>query len=99
MCIRDRLYLGGIQLARGYLDNPALTATRFVADPAGGRLYRTGDIVRAEPGGTLTFLGRTDDQVKIRGVRVEPGESAAVLSAQPGVTSAVVVPRDDGPSG
>ncbi|WP_028936965.1 non-ribosomal peptide synthetase [Pseudonocardia spinosispora] len=100
--VPGELYLGGVQLARGYLNRPGLSAASFVADPLGppgARLYRTGDIVRAEPDGTCVYLGRSDHQVKIRGVRVEPGEAEAVLRAQPGITGAAVVPRDDGPSG
>jgi len=74
--VPGELYLGGVQLARGYLNRPGLTAASFVADPSGGpgqRLYRTGDIVRAEPDGTCVYLGRGDHQVKIRGVRVGAG--------------------------
>ncbi|MEU5695581.1 amino acid adenylation domain-containing protein [Actinosynnema sp. NPDC020468] len=92
------LYLSGPGLARGYLNQPALTAQRFVADPAGsgGRAYRTGDLVRLDHGGTLAFLGRADDQVKIRGFRVEPGEVGAVLRSRPDVRDAVVLARAAG---
>ncbi|MFE7796363.1 amino acid adenylation domain-containing protein [Nocardia sp. NPDC057440] len=75
------LYLAGAQLARGYHDQPALTAARFVAnpfDPGSGRLYRTGDLVRRTPSGELEYLGRNDSQVKIRGFHVELGEIDAV---------------------
>ncbi|MET8982232.1 amino acid adenylation domain-containing protein [Streptomyces sp. NPDC004539] len=91
------LYLAGVQLARGYLDRPALTAERFVADPygpAGARMYRTGDLVRRLPDGDLEFVGRADDQVKINGRRVEPAEVEAVLAGLPGVTQAAVVVHD-----
>ncbi|MFI6920963.1 amino acid adenylation domain-containing protein [Nonomuraea spiralis] len=84
------LHIGGIQLARGYLGKPALTAERFVPAPGGRRLYKTGDLARWLPTGELEYLGRTDQQVKIRGMRVEPGEIEAVLRAQPGVRDAAV---------
>lgn len=95
------LYLGGVQLARGYVGRPDLTAGRFVADPtgrAGARLYRTGDLVRRLPDGALVYLGRSDDQVKINGVRVEPAEAEAVLRVLPGVADAAVTVHT-GPTG
>ncbi|KOV89873.1 non-ribosomal peptide synthetase, partial [Streptomyces sp. NRRL B-3648] len=79
-------------------NRPELTAERFVPDPfgpAGARLYRSGDLARRRPDGSLEFLGRADDQVKIRGYRIELGEIEAVLAGHPGVREAVAVVRDE----
>ncbi|MER2178878.1 MAG: AMP-binding protein, partial [Stenotrophomonas maltophilia] len=93
------LYLGGVQLARGYLGRDDLTAERFLADPfvAGGRLYRTGDVARWREDGAVEYLGRSDHQIKLRGLRIELGEIDAALRSAPGVTRAEVLLREDRP--
>ncbi|MDT5176330.1 MAG: hypothetical protein QOJ95_528, partial [Mycobacterium sp.] len=87
------IYVGGVQLARGYLGQAGATAARFVADPSGPhgeRLYRTGDLARWTSDWTVEFVGRADDQIKINGFRVELGEIETALADHPGVTEAVV---------
>ncbi|HVI08027.1 MAG TPA: non-ribosomal peptide synthetase [Candidatus Binatia bacterium] len=87
------IYIGGAGVARGYRNNAALTAERFVRHPGTGvRLYRTGDLARFLPNGELEFLGRVDEQVKIRGFRVEPGEIVSALNSVAGVVSSAVAP-------
>jgi arthrofactin-type cyclic lipopeptide synthetase A/arthrofactin-type cyclic lipopeptide synthetase B len=95
--VTGEIYIGGAQVGRGYLRQPALTAARFVADPfsqtPGARLYRTGDLGRWRADRTLEILGRNDFQVKLRGFRIELGEVEARLSSHPAVRDVVVVAR------
>ncbi|KMJ45340.1 hypothetical protein AB204_09455 [Xenorhabdus khoisanae] len=94
------LYISGAGVARGYLNQPELTAERFLSDPFSGkpdaRMYRTGDLARYLPNGNLEFLGRNDQQVKIRGFRIEPGEIEARLIEYPTVSEAVVMAQGEG---
>ena len=97
--IPGELYLGGVQVAIGYLNQPELNAENFSPSPFidGDRLYKTGDRVRFLSDGQIEFLGRADDQVKWRGFRIEPGEIEARLTEQPAVQQAVVLLREDTP--
>lgn len=95
------LYLGGVCLARSYLNRTELTEERFVTNPfvsdPAARMYKTGDLARYLPDGNIEFLGRIDQQVKIRGFRVELGEIESVLSHHPHVQEVVVLAREDTP--
>ena len=99
--VPGELFIGGVGLARGYVNSPELTAEKFVPDPftgePGKRLYRTGDLARYRTDGQLEFLGRLDTQVKLRGFRVELGEIETVLGQHPNVAQAIVVIRKDQP--
>lgn len=99
--VPGELHIGGVQLARGYLNKPGLTAERFVPDPYGGapgaRLYKTGDLARYRGDGSIEYLGRIDHQVKIRGFRIELGEIEAKLGEYPGIQETLAVVREDSP--
>ena len=99
--VAGELFIAGDGLARGYLNDAALTADRFVPHPfssePGARLYRTGDRVRQRADGVIEYLGRLDHQLKVRGFRVEPGEIEAVLRGYDGVRDVLVMLREDRP--
>ncbi|WP_406122405.1 amino acid adenylation domain-containing protein [Streptomyces canus] len=101
--VAGELWIGGVGVARGYLNQPELTAERFVphpfADDPNRRMYRTGDLVRWLPDGNLDILGRIDDQVKLRGFRIELGEVESALLSHPDVVAGVVGVRDDDTEG
>lgn len=94
------VYIGGLGLARGYLNRPELTSERFIHDPfsgdlPGARLYKTGDLARYLPDGSIEYIGRIDHQVKIRGFRVELGDIESALSQYSDVRQAAVVAKED----
>jgi amino acid adenylation domain-containing protein len=93
------LHIGGAGVARGYLNQPELTAQRFIPDPfsheAGARLYKTGDLVRRRPDGLISFIGRMDGQVKLHGLRIELGEIETALASHEAVAQAVVTVFED----
>ncbi len=99
--VPGELYIGGIGLARGYVNRPELTADRFVPNPFGSeqgdRLYKTGDLCRFLESGEIEYLGRLDFQVKLRGFRIELGEVEATLNKHPEVLQSVVIVREDHP--
>jgi amino acid adenylation domain-containing protein len=101
--VPGELHIGGAGVGRGYINQPGLTAERFIPDffsnEPGARLYKTGDLVRYLPSGNIQFLGRFDDQVKIRGFRIELGEIEACLKAHPAVHSALVAVKEDSVGG
>lgn len=92
------LCIGGVQVARGYWNQPALTSERFVKSPfiAGYRLYKTGDLARYRPDGAVEFIGRNDSQIKVRGYRVELGEIEARIARFEGVKQVAVLTEVDG---
>ncbi|HZR43847.1 MAG TPA: amino acid adenylation domain-containing protein, partial [Ktedonobacteraceae bacterium] len=99
--VPGELFIGGVNVARGYHHRPELTAEKFIRDPfgttEGARLFRTADLARYRADGAIEFLGRSDHQVKIRGFRIELGEIEAVLSQHPAIQDVVVVAREDTP--
>lgn len=99
--VPGELHIGGDGLARGYLNRPGLTEEKFIADPfssrPGARLYKTGDVARWRPDGTIEFLGRLDHQVKIRGFRIEPEEVETILDQHPAVQESLVAALEVAP--
>jgi non-ribosomal peptide synthetase component F len=99
---KGELYCGGDGVALGYWERPELTEERFLPDPFRGgnaKMYRSGDLVKWLPDGSIEFLGRADDQVKIRGFRIELGEIENAISNYPGLPAGGARPFGDGPQG
>jgi len=96
--VSGELHIGGVGLAGGYLNQPELTAEKFISSPfkVGGRLYKTGDLARFRSDGSIEYLGRIDHQVKVRGFRIELGEIESALNAESIVRAAVVMARGTG---
>jgi amino acid adenylation domain-containing protein len=99
--VPGELWIGGIQVARGYINRPELTAERFIPDPfsdaKNSRVYRTGDLAKYRPDGVIEFLGRIDFQIKLRGYRIELGEIETELKTLKSVEQAAVILRQDVP--
>jgi amino acid adenylation domain-containing protein len=96
MGVAGELYIGGVQVARGYFNRPPLTAERFIRNPfAIGQMYKTGDLVRYLPDGNIEYIGRIDYQVKIRGFRIELGEIENTLTSHDDIREAVVIAQTD----
>jgi amino acid adenylation domain-containing protein/thioester reductase-like protein len=97
--VPGEVHIGGLGLARGYLNHPELTAQKFIPNPftdePSAHLYKTGDLARYLSDGNIEFLGRIDHQVKVRGFRIELGEIEAVLAQHPDVLQTVVIARED----
>lgn len=98
--VAGEICIAGTAVSRGYLNHPRLTAERFIPNPfcqqPDSRLYKSGDLGRYLPDGTIEFIGRVDNQVKIRGFRFEPGEIESVLKQHPGLQEAVVLAQNNG---
>ncbi|AFZ11269.1 amino acid adenylation domain protein [Crinalium epipsammum PCC 9333] len=99
--VTGELYIGGDSLARGYLNQPEITAEKFIVNPfsdrTNARIYKTGDAARYLPDGNIEFLGRIDNQIKIRGFRIELGEIEATIRQHPDIKQVVVIAREDVP--
>lgn len=103
--VTGELYIGGAGVARGYQNQPCLTAETFIPNPfsspekenIGSRLYKTGDLARYRADGQLEYIGRADQQVKLRGFRIEPGEIEAMLNEHPKIVRTAVIMREDTP--
>ena len=99
--VLGELHIGGVGLARGYHRRPDLTAEKFIPDPlslhGGSRVYKTGDLARYRPDGTIDYVGRLDHQIKLRGYRIELGEIETALRQHPSIQDTVVLCREDRP--